>query len=76
MKVANKSKIDAENTFLCVCHPLFGYGLIMILRIEEDISKPQKFASATVTFLSFTVVSHNYVFADIEIMEDYTSLLE
>mgnify|MGYP001803334658 CR=1 FL=1 len=64
------------NTFLCMCHALFGYGLNIILGIEEEIPKPQNLASAAVTFLSFTVVSCNYAFADIGIIGDYTLRLE
>ena len=46
-----------------------------LFRIERDIRKPQNLAGAAVKFLSFTVVFRNYVFADIGIIGDYTSLL-
>ena len=46
------------------------------LWIEEEISGPQNLASAAVKFPSFTVVSRNYVVADIGIIGDYSSQLE
>ena len=43
---------------------------LFTLRIEEDIWEPQNLASAAVRSLNFTVVSRNYVFADIAIMHE------
>ena len=46
------------------------------LRIEEDTLEPINLDSAAVKFLKLTEVSSNYVFADIRILGDYSSLRE
>ena len=47
-----------------------------MLRIDEGIWEPINLASSAVVFQKFTVVSCNFVFADIRIIGDYTSQLE
>ena len=65
-ELAYNSLIDCDSLLL----------LLNSLRIEEDISEPQNLAAVAVKILYFIAVTYNSVFPDIEIIGDYTSLIE